>query len=385
MRGNSRIGASLRRDFKVKSAAGSPRRFRKMQKVDSVQFAGSDYLGLAGEPRVANAACKAARGRGFSTGAGRWSIGWSELHQRLEDELKLFFRTEDACIQGSAYLCGPAFFAAAALRFDTVFCDENSHPNLILGMRGAGFRIEPYRHLDAEDLKRRLAGYRGRPPIIASDGLFGISGEFAPLAEIAGVAEECGAPLFVDDAHGVFSVGSSGRGSVELNSLSTETVVLMGSMSKALGVYGGFIAGSKHWIDKIRRAVNYVGSTPPPFPVVAGCLEALRIAVAEPERRSAMQQAVCRMRSILQRFSIQLVSDPRAPIVTMLLEDPETAKDLAAVLNENGLVLRYLDYPSEPRKNLLRTAARAIYTEQHFSCFTATLARFIDAQGGKSQ
>ena len=88
---------------------------------------------------------------------------------------------------------------------------------------------------------------------------------------------------------------------------------------------------------------------------------------------------------LLQRFSIQLVSDPRAPIVTMLLEDPETAKDLAAVLNENGLVLKYLDYPSEPRKNLLRTAARAIYTEQHFSCFTATLARFIDAQGGKSQ
>jgi len=352
-----------------------------MTNLNSVRFAGSDYLGLSAEPRVANAVCREARKRGFSTGAGRWSIGWSELHQQLEDELKLFFRTEDACIQGSAYLCGPAFFAAAASEYDTVFCDENSHPNLILGMRGAGFRIVAYNHLDTQDLKRRLARFRGRPPVIASDGLFGISGEFAPLVKIAGVAETYGALMFVDDAHGVFSVGSNGRGSAELSGLNPDSLLLMGSMSKALGVYGGFITGSRHWIDKIRRAVNYVGSTPPPFPVVAGCLEALRIVAAEPERRCVLQQAVDRMRLILQNFKIPLVSDPHAPIVSMLLEDPETAKHLAAALNGSGLVLRYLDYPSEPRKNLLRTAARTVYTEQHFRIFADTLARFMEAPG----
>jgi 8-amino-7-oxononanoate synthase len=82
--------------------------------MEPIHFAGNDYLGLARDPRIAQAACRAARRYGFSTGAGRWSIGWSELHQRLEEELKSFFRTEDACIQGAAYLCGPAFFSAAA-------------------------------------------------------------------------------------------------------------------------------------------------------------------------------------------------------------------------------------------------------------------------------
>lgn len=352
-----------------------------MRTLHAVQFGGSDYLGLSAEPRVADAVCREVRKRGFSTGAGRWSIGWSDLHQQLEDELKLFFRTEDACIQGSAYLCGPAFFAAAASEHDTVFCDENSHPNLILGMRGAGLQIVAYNHLDAQDLKRRLARFRGRAPVIASDGLFGISGEFAPLARIADVAERHGALMFVDDAHGVFSVGSGGRGSAELFELNPDSLLLMGSMSKALGAYGGFIAGSSYWVEKIRRAVNYVGSTPPPFPVVAGCLEALRIVAAEPQRRCILQRTVDRMRSVLQSFDVPLVSDPHAPIVSMLLEDPETAKNLAETLNGSGLVLRYLDYPSEPRKNMLRSAARTPYSEQHLRTFADALARFVNATG----
>ncbi len=353
--------------------------------MEPVHFAGNDYLGLAGEPRIADAACQATRQRGFSTGAGRWSIGWSELHQQLENELKGFFRTEDACIQGAAYLCGPAFFAAAADEYDTVFCDENSHPNLYLGMRGAYLCIETYRHLDAADLKKRLSNHKGRPPIVAGDGLFGIGGEIAPLAEIAEVAEGCGAPLFIDDAHGVFSVGSSGRGCAELFSLDPDSVVVMGSMSKALGVYGGFITGSRRWVEKIRKAVNYVGSTPPPFPVVGGCLEALRIVAEEPERRKVMEQSAARMRKIANGFAIPVVSDPRGPIVTMLLADPSAAKDLAVALNKRGLQLKYLDYPSEPRKNLLRTAARPVYTDKHFTCLSETLERFSHLSGGSSR
>jgi 8-amino-7-oxononanoate synthase len=354
--------------------------------MEPIHFAGNDYLGLARDPRIAQAACRAIRRYGFSTGAGRWSIGWSELHQRLEEELKHFFRTEDACIQGAAYLCGPAFFAAAAEEYDTVFCDENSHPNLFLGMRGAGLRIETYRHLDGKDLGTRLSAYKGRPPIVASDGLFGISGEIAPVAEITEVADRCGAALFIDDAHGVFSVGSSGRGSVELFTSDSESIVLMGSMSKALGVYGGFITGSRRWIEKIRHAVNYVGSTPPPFPVVAACLEALSLVAAEPQRRKEMERSAARIRKIANDFAVPVVSDPHGPIVTMLLSDPAEAKELAAQLNTCGLLLKYLDYPSEPRKNLLRTAARPLYTDEHFSCFSEILERFKKTlSGGNSR
>lgn len=352
-----------------------------------IHFAGNDYLGLAADPRVVEAMCGAARQHGISTGAGRWSIGWSDLHQQLEDELGRFFSCEDACIQGAAYLCGPAFFAAVAGEYDTVFCDENSHPNLYLGMRGAGLRIRPYRHLEASDLRRRLAHHKGRPPLVTTDGLFGISGEVAPLGDILGIAAVYGAPVFVDDAHGAFAVGASGRGTVELvfaggSAAAPAALLLMGSMSKALGAYGGFIAGDRRWIDKIRRAVNYVGSTPPPFPVVAACLEALRIIRTEPGRRTAMNGVAARMRAIAAGLGLSLLSDPRVPIVTLLLESADEARRSAAELERRGLLLKYLDYPSEPRKNLLRTAARPVYTEEHLDCFAEVLA---DARSARKE
>jgi 8-amino-7-oxononanoate synthase len=352
-----------------------------------VVFAGNDYLAMATEPRVAEAMCRVARARGISTGAGRWSIGWSDLHQQLEEELQRFFGSQDACIQGAAYLCGPAFLAGAAEEYDTVFCDENSHPNLYLGMRGAGYRIRPYRHLDGSDLRRRLSRATGKPPLVVTDGLFGISGEFAPLGEIIGAAAAHGAPVFVDDAHGVFTVGSAGRGSLELSepggpAADPGAVVVMGSMSKALGVYGGFVAGARRWIDKTRRAVNYVGSTPPPFPVVAACLEALRIVRAEPGRRTAMHSAAARMRAIAAGLGIGLVSDSRAPIVTLLMESAAQARRCAAELSGRGLLLKYLDYPSEPRKNLLRAAARPVYGDDHLACFAEVLERTRSREKG---
>jgi 8-amino-7-oxononanoate synthase len=352
-----------------------------------IHFAGNDYLGLAADPRVAEAMCRAARQHGISTSAGRWSIGWSDLHQQLEDELGHFFGCEDACIQGAAYLCGPAFFAAVAGEYDTVYCDENSHANLYLGMRGAGLRIRPYRHLDASDLRRRLGRYKGRPPLITTDGLFGISGEIAPLEDILGIASTYGVPVFIDDAHGTFAVGGSGQGTTELiaagrSVAGSAPVLLMGSMSKAMGVYGGFIAGDRHWIDKTRSAVNYVGSTPPPFPIVAACLEALRIIRTEPERRMEMSGVTARMRAIATGLGISLLSDPKVPIVTLLLESADEARRCAAELNRRGLLLKYLDYPSEPRKNLLRTAARPNYTDEHLACFADVLS---DARSARKE
>jgi 7-keto-8-aminopelargonate synthetase-like enzyme len=262
--------------------------------------------------------------------------------------------------------------------YDTVFCDENSHPNLYLGMRGAGLRIRPYRHLDSAELRKRLARHTRKPPLVVTDGLFGISGEVAPLGDILGIAAAFGVPVFVDDAHGVFAVGATGRGTTELTvadgSAASVAVLLMGSMSQALGVYGGFVTGDRRWIDKIRRAVNYVGSTPPPFPIVAACLEALRIIRTEPERRTAMNGVAARMRTIVARLGISLLSDPRVPVVTLVLESADEARFCADELNRRGLVVKYIDYPSEPRKNLLRTAARPMYTEEHLGCFAEVLA-----------
>ncbi len=342
--------------------------------MHQIKFAGNDYLGLAADPEIAEAMCLAARKHGISAGAGRWSIGWTDIHQELEDRLSGFFGTEDTCIQGAAYLGGPAFFRAMADRYDTVFCDENSHPNLMLGIRGNDYMQLTYQHLDIADLKTKLKNYHGKAPIIATDALFGISGEKAPVDQLLSIARRYNALLFLDDAHGVFALGKNGRGTVELHSIEDfNEVVLLGSMSKALGVYGGFMTGRKQIIDKIRRAPNYVGSTPPPMPIVAACSRAVEKIGKCPQIREKMEKIRDRMREIVTGAGFNLVSHPDVPIVTLLLDNRQMAENAAKAFTEKGLILKYLNYPSEPRDNLLRTAARPVYEEAHLACFQQVL------------
>jgi 7-keto-8-aminopelargonate synthetase-like enzyme len=339
-----------------------------------VIFAGCDYLGMSIEKRLAKPMFEAAKRYGISPGDGRWSNCWSSLHQRLEDVLASFFDNQDACILGSAYLCGPAFFAALSDTYQVVFCDEYCHSNLLLGMRGAAYNIQTFKHLDANDLAHKLSNYSGSPPVVVTDGVFGMSGEVAPLREMQIAAEAHDALFLIDDAHGVFALGSGGHGSAEMCELKpSKSLVIMGSMSKALGVYGGFLTGAKSVIDKIRRVADYVGSTPPPIPIVSACIEALDIIKKEPGKRHIVEMVGQKMRLILSQLSIPLLSDTRVPIITMILKDRIEAEQIAEDLTRQRLLIKYFDYPSEPRKNLLRTAARSIYTEEHLDCFAAVM------------
>lgn len=345
--------------------------------MEATSIGGNDYLGLARDARLADAVCEAAHKYGISPTAGRWSVGWHDLHQELEDKLAEFFGAEDACIIGSAYLGGPAFFAAMQERYRTVFCDEFAHPNLFLGMHDAGMDIRPYWHLDMEDLRLQLDAYKGDAPVVVTDGVFGIEGAIAPLGEIVREARKVGAQVFVDDCHGVFCVGENGRGAVELCGLSLDDVTLMGSMSKALGCYGGFIAGHREVVDKVRRAVNYVGSTPPPMPIVGACLAGIEIVRSEPERRQRMMENAGKMRAVLAELGLEAVSDERTPIVTIAFGDAGQAHKAAECLNRKGLAVRYFTYPTEPRDNLLRTIARENYMPEHLDRFAQALGEAI--------
>ncbi len=177
-----------------------------------IDFAGNDYLGLARDPRLAKAAHRAALRLGVSPTSSRWGLGWTDLHEQLEGELAEFLGSDATCLLSQAFLGGVTYFTTLAEEFDTVYCDELSHTNLVLGMRAAGMRIVTYRHLDADDLRSKLASHAGKPPIIATDTLFGISGELAPLAAVRDLAVQHRAELLLDDAHGVFALGATGRG-----------------------------------------------------------------------------------------------------------------------------------------------------------------------------
>jgi len=338
-----------------------------------VNFAGNDYLGLAREPRLAEAMCRAAKEHGVGATSGRSFLGWSDLHEQLEQDLKGFLGTEDACIMPATYLGGLVYYKLMAQTFKTVFCDETSHANQFDGMRAAGLEIRRFRHLDADDLRRQLAAYDGSPPIVATDGVYGISGEVAPLREVADAARKAGAELLIDDAHGAFALGEAGRGSWEMCGLEPNDATLLGSMSKALGVVGGFFAGRKEIVERFKRGPYAVGSSPLPPPVVAACTTALRIVREEPERRARMWAHAKQMRQVLAGHGIEVVSD-RTPILGMMLRDEFEAAEMARHFESKGLVIRYAKYPSEPRENLLRGAARACYTEEDLERFAQAVA-----------
>ena len=256
--------------------------------MEQVDFAGNDYLGLAGDRRLAEVICLAAEKYGISATSSRWALGWTDIHQNLEEELADFLGFEEACILGAAYFGGPVYYTTTYRQGGTVFCDKLCHSNQYLGMRAAGFEILNYKHLDLLDLERKLADFEGGTPLLATDGVFGISGELAPLKALYDKASLLNTELFIDDAHGVFVLGEEGRGSVEEHQLPRERITLLGSMSKAMGVNGGFLASSRILVEQFRRSPAASGSAIPPPPIAAACLEALRIIRLEPERRRKM-------------------------------------------------------------------------------------------------
>ncbi len=338
-----------------------------------VDFAGNDYLGLARDPRLAEALARAAREYGVSATSSRWALGWTDLHARLERELADYMGAEEACILGAAYLGGAVYFSATAGSARTVYGDETCHSNLFMGMKAAGFEVRTYKHLDAAELARQLAAHAGPPPIVATDGVYGISGETAPLAAIRDAARKAGAELLVDDAHGVFALGRAGRGATEAAGLAPGDATVLGSMSKALGAGGGFLAGRRDLVEKFRRTAEAAGSSLPPPPLAAACLEALRIVREEPERRARMESHAERMRGTLAEHGIGVVARG-TPIVALDLADETRAERLSRHFLFRGLVIPYFKYASEPRHNLLRAVARACYTEEDLGRFAEAVA-----------
>jgi len=338
------------------------------------KFAGNDYLGLSTNPRVIAGLCKAADAYGVSSTSSRWAQGWTPLHEELEQALRQWMACEDACIFGAAYLGGAIYYSQmAALGRRVVFCDAMAHSNQFLGMRSAAFEIRTFKHLDMQDLDRITAGYHGPPAIVATDGVFGISGEVADIAAMAAVAGRIGAEVFVDDAHGVGVLGPHGRGVVELAGLPPGgAITVLGSMSKALGANGGFLAGRKELIERFRRCPEASGSSPLPPPIVGAALAALAIIRGDGEPRRRMEAHAAYMRRILSQAGIAL-ADNRHPILGMLLADAADAIALDHHFRRHGIWIPYFQYASEPRQNLLRAAARAVYTDELLESFASAV------------
>jgi 8-amino-7-oxononanoate synthase len=359
----------------------------KIDGRDFFYFAGCGYLGLQARPETIQAACDAARQFGLHPATSRVGFGAIEPIATVERRTAQFFGCEASLYLPTGYASGIVLLQSIEDRFDAIFLDEFSHYSLQDAARQSGKPIFTFRHGDADDLAeglRRLTP--GRRPLIATDGVFSVRGDIAPLDRYCRVLDNyAGAAMLVDDAHGVGVLGANGRGTLEhfdmfdgnVNTPSG-SLFLCATLSKALGGYGGIIPGSLDFIERIKNTSHWcAGTTATPAPVAAASARALELAAAEPQLREKLRENIRRLRSGLRTLGLA-VHDAPTPIVYLVTGDAANMQRIAGELFAQGVAIAYKpSYAGVDAGGGLRIAVFATHTPEQIDRLLTELHRAI--------
>ncbi len=354
------------------SAIPSGRLDRQEQTL--INFASNDYLGLASDPRVIEAACQAALEFGWGSGASPLVSGWRTPHQELAEALAGFEQVEAVALFPTGYAANLGTIAALVGNGDTVYSDRLNHSCLVSGARLSGARLRVYPHCDLERLatllERDRKANQSRRILIATDGVFSMDGDLAPLADLVDLAERFGAMLLVDEAHGTGVFGPVGRGACSAFGVSDRVPIKVGTLSKALGSIGGFVAGSRALVEHLQhRAPTFVYSTALPPAAAAAALAALKIVQQEPERRGHLFSISRTLRQKLRDLGA-LVPEGEGPILPVLLGEPGLAVQASETLKAAGLLVPAIRPPTVPEgTSRLRISLSAAHTPEDLEVF----------------
>jgi glycine C-acetyltransferase/8-amino-7-oxononanoate synthase len=308
----------------------------------------NDYLGLAADRRVREAAAEAALRWGAGAGASRLISGNMQPHRELETRLAAFKGYERALLFGSGYLANMGTIAALAGPGEVVFSDELNHASIIDGCRLARADTVVYRHNDARHLESLLREAAGTPALIVTDGVFSMDGDVAPLAELLELARRYGARLMVDEAHATGAVGPGGRGAVAAAGLSGEVDVIVGTLGKALGSYGAYVCANAETVDfLVNRARSFIFSTAPPPPAVGAARAALGVLEAEPERVERLAANAQVLRTGLAGEGLATTAST-TQIVPITVGEAEPTMDLCERALERGVFAQGIRPPTVP-------------------------------------
>jgi len=364
-------------------------RYRQRRQLDSAQgpqvtvagreyinFCSNDYLGLAAHPEVVTALRDATYQWGAGSGASHLVCGHSGEHHALESELAAFCGRERALLFSTGYMANLGVITALVGRGDTLLQDRLNHASLLDAGLLSGARSSRFLHADMDSLQAKLATARGRT-LIAVDGVFSMDGDLAPLPTLAALAQEHDAWLMVDDAHGLGCLGPTGAGSVEHYGLGqAEVPVLMGTLGKALGGFGAFVAGSETLIEGlIQLARPYIYTTALPPAVAAAMRVSLRLVSREPWRRQHLQALIERFRRGAHSLDYSLMSSTTAiqPLVT---GSDSSALRLTQALEAEGFLVSAIRPPTVPESSArLRITLTAAHSEQQVDDLLAALKR----------
>lgn len=325
-------------------------------------FGGTNYLGYANRPELQQGAVGALKKYGTCYSASRETSGTGVLHLELERKLAAFKGTEDACIYASGYIGNQIVLSALAGAEDAVVCDEWAHPSILEAIPRVVREVRFFRHHDVDHLAKTLKGLKSA--IIAVDGVDSGTGDIAPLPEILESLPEGDFRLLLDDCHGTAVLGSNGRGTPEHFGIQASNVHQTETMSKALGSFGGFVAGTEAFCDRIRKvSTTYIGSTPLPPAVLGACLAAVELAVQEPQLREQLRENARYAASRLTELGLETAYNS-APILSVKGLKEADAERVYRLLREHSILVPFVHYPTPDTPGRLRLVVTATHTQE---------------------
>lgn len=341
-------------------------------------FAGTGYFGLNQHPELAKAACEATLKFGISTATSRALTGTSPLLIAIEKKAAEFFNTEDAVYLPSGYLTNIAGLKALdeLKRFDVVFLDEFAHYSLSEACEILNKKVVPFKHRDMDDLKFKLEKHLeiDEKPVVATDGLFPIKAQIAPIDAYDQLLKEYDGLLWIDDAHGMGIIGDKGRGCCEYLKVKSERIFIGGTLSKAFGAYGGIIPGSNEFIAHIKTGSVMTGSSSPTHAAVAAGIKGLELVQQNPEMREKLWENARYLKQKIAGLGIQ-TDDNCMPVVAFQPGDCLIMEKIHQELMHQGIYIQYAKYRGSGNEGILRIVVFSTHTKKQIDFLAENLKK----------
>lgn len=340
-------------------------------------FVGTSYYCLHGHPELIRAGIEALQKYGLGSATSREGFGDNPVLLAVERKVAEFFGAEAATYFVSGYLGNMILAQRLADRYDIIFMDEKAHYSVQDGVYTTRKPVITFRHRDPEDLARKLKQElkAGQHPFVISDGVFPTFGAIAPAADYARILAPYEGILCLDDNHGVGVLGPNGRGTLDHLGLKGDNLFFGGTLSKAFGSHGGFITGTRDFINSIKTKVGVLrGSSPTPAPAAAAAAKGVEILMAHPEMRDRLRRNTARLKDGLRKIGFD-IADSLVPIATFSMGTPENMKRVHAELLKRGIALRYSNYVGAPAGGILRASIFSEHTPEQIDLLLSEIRK----------
>ncbi len=357
--------------------AGTYQRLRVLQSAcepvamfdgkEVINLASNNYLGLADHPKLIEAAIAATKKYGAGSGAVRTISGTMGIHLELEEKIAKFKKVEACVVFQSGFAANAGTVSAVLGAEDHIVSDQLNHASIIDGARLSKAKIHVFPHRDTAAAESILQGLADKPghKVLITDGVFSMDGDIAPLPKLVEIAEKYGAIMMIDDAHSSGVLGRNGRGTVDHFGLHGRVDIQVGTLSKAIGVLGGYVCGSRDLIDFLyARARPFLFSTSHPPSVAASCIAAFDILESEPERIDRLWENTRYFKQQLNAAGFN-TGDSETPITPIMVGEAKKAHEFSRALFDNGMLATGIGYPTVAEgKARIRTIVTATHTRE---------------------